>query len=84
MQRSVGMKIPIVSNPKNPIDFNAVQDQSHVSELVQCYSADKQLLQQAIKDLEQRISYKTQKLANDKEVLKQLLDKLLSWDKQSD
>lgn len=68
-----------MSKPKKACDLMPEIDQSYVSSLVECYSSDKQLLQQAIKDLEHRIRSKAQQLAVEKEVLKQLLDKLQSW-----
>lgn len=79
-----GANLLIVSNPKKPSDSKAKVDPSLVSELVQRYSGDKQLLQQAIKDLERRITYKAQQLAVEKKVLQQLLKKLDAMDKSSD
>ena len=59
-------------------------DPSLVNELVQSYSSDQQLLQQAIKDLERRIAYKAQQLAVERKVLQQLLKKLDAMEKLSD
>ena len=73
-----------MARPEKPIKSNVEPEQTHVRALVECYSDDKQLLQQAIKDLERRIFHKKQQLAIEKEVLKQLEERLAKWGASSD
>lgn len=80
----IGARAHIVARPKKPIKSDKETEQAHVRVLVECYAGDKQLLQQAIKDLEIRILHKKQQLAVEKEVLKQLHVRLANWGNSSD
>jgi hypothetical protein len=72
-----------VTRPEKTNKSNVEAEQTHIRALVECYSGDKQLLEQAIKDLERRIFHKKQQLAIEKEVLKQLLERLAKWGNSS-
>ena len=80
----IGARAHIVAIPEKPIKSGKETEQTHVRELVECYSGDKQLLQQAIKDLEIRVLHKKQQIAVEKEVLKQLHERLANWGNSSD
>jgi hypothetical protein len=73
-----------VAMPKEPIKPDIETAQAHVRALLDCYSSDKPLLQQAIKDLERRILYKKQQIEIEKEVLKKLHERLANWDNCSE